>query len=741
MCQQDFRQQHSQLTPGYYDDVDDDRTQYNINVSYTHQLPQLAKTARSTGSRSNSTSSASSSDSGSRSPAMMVSAFRKSHSRNSSASSNYSNASLNFGQVPFPSIQCSFPDYVRHEDPIPCSSSSSSSRPFLPSHNAHHSSTSSILSITSAGSGMATPNSTYSLTPSSSSMIHAFPPIRHNLESHHHLHHTHHHHHHHHHYHDNTHVHPPNSGNGNNNTLTRVPMARNEDDTAKHAFPAHTTTQKFHHKEENDTVTPANPRPKKRVRQSTNYFTNISNMICLFWFNDYSVLEAAYERAETVNFSANADTSVFSSFSFSKLTTPTKAFNQFIMSVIKHTQLPPTAVSLALYYILRLKKLSSKPIVGNANSEYRVFSIALMLANKFLDDNTYTNKTWAEVTHLPLKEISAMEVEFLANLRYSLYVNADDWAAWQRRLRVWLHLHSCICIPSPSLPSPAFTPSSGPTLPALASYSLNSQATSPNTIKRFMAEHIDRPPPKKLALAALTPSPALSPSQHGRIIATNRLSSSPYAPGFPVRALLANAQVPSFSSHGGYSSASSSTMSSPQNPTQPLPPLGHPHLPPLQPAPHQPVYYYSIADQKNKVNPSPQYGFLPPGSQTQSPACQFDLEHFRPKSASFDRPPSSHMPPLHLGQSTQAMAPISSIPSMTAMPPIQTLPMTAMPPIQSSAPSFPQHPHPPPAHGLEQYQHQPQSLAAHPLPTSTLHSTWKPPQQLYTNPPSGSTTF
>ena len=40
-----------------------------------------------------------------------------------------------------------------------------------------------------------------------------------------------------------------------------------------------------------------------------------------------------------------------------------------------------------------------------------------------LDDNTYTNKTWAEVSGITVKEIHVMEVEFLSNMRYSLLVS------------------------------------------------------------------------------------------------------------------------------------------------------------------------------------------------------------------------------------------------------------------------------------------------------------------------------
>lgn len=51
-----------------------------------------------------------------------------------------------------------------------------------------------------------------------------------------------------------------------------------------------------------------------------------------------------------------------------------------------------------------------------------------------LDDNTYTNKTWAEVSGIPVTEIHVMEVEFLSNMRYSLLASKEEWAEWHKSL-------------------------------------------------------------------------------------------------------------------------------------------------------------------------------------------------------------------------------------------------------------------------------------------------------------------
>jgi hypothetical protein len=105
----------------------------------------------------------------------------------------------------------------------------------------------------------------------------------------------------------------------------------------------------------------------------------------------------------------------------------------------------------------------------------RVHSLVLAgRANKFsvLDDNTYTNKTWAEVSGISVTEIHVMEVEFLSNMRYSLLASAADWEDWQMKLRTYYTFCETAAKPvylqtSPhhgGIPSPISTQSSPPIL-------------------------------------------------------------------------------------------------------------------------------------------------------------------------------------------------------------------------------------------------------------------------------------
>lgn len=67
------------------------------------------------------------------------------------------------------------------------------------------------------------------------------------------------------------------------------------------------------------------------------------------------------------------------------------AFKVYVQKVLKATQISCTCMILALHYIQRLRA-AYPSIRASIGSEVRLFTTALVLANKYLDDNTFTNK-------------------------------------------------------------------------------------------------------------------------------------------------------------------------------------------------------------------------------------------------------------------------------------------------------------------------------------------------------------
>lgn len=111
-------------------------------------------------------------------------------------------------------------------------------------------------------------------------------------------------------------------------------------------------------------------------------------------------------------------------------------------------QVSQSVVVLALYFVSKLQAKHS--IEPRAGSEYKLTIVSyvstspsqmtklttlactqasLMLANKILDDHTYTNKTWSEVSGLPLDVLNGAEVEFLQGLEFDLHVSHTAYKA------------------------------------------------------------------------------------------------------------------------------------------------------------------------------------------------------------------------------------------------------------------------------------------------------------------------
>ncbi|KAI0880768.1 uncharacterized protein GGS22DRAFT_79952 [Annulohypoxylon maeteangense] len=148
-------------------------------------------------------------------------------------------------------------------------------------------------------------------------------------------------------------------------------------------------------------------------------------MTCFFWFETMDTITAA----EQIKQRSPADPIP----PLSQYTEPCPAYKQWVNKILSTTQVTQNVILLALLFVYRLKKVNPK-VNGSPGSEYRLLTVALMLGNKFLDDNTYTNNTWAEVSSISVKEIHIMEVEFLSNMRYGLLTSKEEWEEWLQKL-------------------------------------------------------------------------------------------------------------------------------------------------------------------------------------------------------------------------------------------------------------------------------------------------------------------
>ncbi|KAJ5835201.1 hypothetical protein N7447_001227 [Penicillium robsamsonii] len=253
-----------------------------------------------------------------------------------------------------------------------------------------------------------------------------------------------------------------------------------------------------------------------------------AQMTCLFWFEKTSKLQAIEDRQPQVP-------------SLVAEAVPTVGFQKWVATILSTTQVSQNVILLALLFIYRLKKFNSG-VKGKKGSEFRLMTVALMLGNKYLDDNTYTNKTWAEVSGIAVHEIHIMEVEFLSNIRYDLFASETEWSRWHTKLGLFADYFNQASMlpveptmlrvspprvqsqsPSAKLPSPGtdvfrsqqpnyYMPPNGLpySLPPQQPQHMGGEAAMGGSRKRSRDENDALHPTKRIALSAATSAPSLT---------------------------------------------------------------------------------------------------------------------------------------------------------------------------------------------------------------------------------------
>lgn len=102
---------------------------------------------------------------------------------------------------------------------------------------------------------------------------------------------------------------------------------------------------------------------------------------------------------------------------------------RFVDSILSRTRISAVAFLLALFFIYRYRSLP-EGARGNPGSQYRMFVVGLLLAQKYTEDHPFSNRVWAQLAQMPAQHINVMEREFLANIDHRLSVELQDFQWW-----------------------------------------------------------------------------------------------------------------------------------------------------------------------------------------------------------------------------------------------------------------------------------------------------------------------
>lgn len=115
---------------------------------------------------------------------------------------------------------------------------------------------------------------------------------------------------------------------------------------------------------------------------------------------------------------------------------------EFVSDLLSSTRLPSTTILLGMHYLARKFNMSNAhaSYLVSEDSALRMLTIGLLLGSKFLDDNTFQNRSWSEVSGFPVADLNKLEAEWLSTMDYNIYVNLDenlDFNAWMANWEHW----------------------------------------------------------------------------------------------------------------------------------------------------------------------------------------------------------------------------------------------------------------------------------------------------------------
>ena len=161
--------------------------------------------------------------------------------------------------------------------------------------------------------------------------------------------------------------------------------------------------------------------PNSTYIDSNNSFSHCSNI-------SLSTIKAVTKSLNSfINSSFRLSPSLFTSTSL-----PEISIGDYLTRIVEFTQIEESTLILSLIYIDRL--------CFNTNIEITKFDIhkvaltAIVLSVKYNEDLIYSQEEYANIGGVDIKELTALEAEFLDGLGFKLFINTNEFQMYQNLL-------------------------------------------------------------------------------------------------------------------------------------------------------------------------------------------------------------------------------------------------------------------------------------------------------------------
>lgn len=117
-------------------------------------------------------------------------------------------------------------------------------------------------------------------------------------------------------------------------------------------------------------------------------------------------------------------------------TIPPPSFRKWVHQVLCATRLPSATILLSMFYLAtRMPMVANQPKTDN--QLFRLLTISLVLGSKFLDDNTFINRSWSDVSGIAVQDLNKMETEWLVAIEFKLHRDPAETQGWQSWSEHW----------------------------------------------------------------------------------------------------------------------------------------------------------------------------------------------------------------------------------------------------------------------------------------------------------------
>ena len=102
---------------------------------------------------------------------------------------------------------------------------------------------------------------------------------------------------------------------------------------------------------------------------------------------------------------------------------PSFTIETFVRYLANKAQYAPIDIIAMCIYIdrfLQWMTLSPKRIFFEPKTAHRIVAVALLMADKYVNDRPFNNKSYSTLTNIPLHQLNQLEIEFLFCIRYNL---------------------------------------------------------------------------------------------------------------------------------------------------------------------------------------------------------------------------------------------------------------------------------------------------------------------------------